>query len=120
MYDGKGLKARECCAVTFRLPQNLSTQLGVETGASALDTEIRAETAASLGRAGRRVETALMALRTYGGADVGRDTAVAVAAAAVHEYFIQRELCGLRDQGAPVRDYAIPSEVLARIGARSR
>ncbi|WP_367161450.1 DUF6665 family protein, partial [Mesorhizobium sp.] len=39
------------------------------------------------------------------------------AAAAVHAYFIQRELCGLRKHDAVIREYDIPRAVLVRLGA---
>jgi hypothetical protein len=35
----------------------------------------------------------------------------------VWKYFIQRELCGLRDQRDVIREYRIPNEVLMRLGA---
>jgi hypothetical protein len=40
-----------------------------------------------------------------------------LAAQAVYAYFIQRELCGLRRHRDVIREYAIPDEVLARLGA---
>ena len=42
----------------------------------------------------------------------------ALVKAAVYAYFIQRELCGLRRHDEIIRDYAIPREVLVRLGAR--
>ncbi|WP_367718396.1 DUF6665 family protein [Nitratireductor sp. GISD-1A_MAKvit] len=41
-----------------------------------------------------------------------------LAADAVHHYFIQRELCGLRRHDDVIADLAIPPRVLARLGAR--
>ena len=42
---------------------------------------------------------------------------VAKAAREVWAFFVQRELCGLRDQKDVIRHYGIPNEVLARLGA---
>jgi len=39
-------------------------------------------------------------------------------AEAVYAWFIQRELCGMRRHDSLIRDYAIPREVLARLGAK--
>jgi hypothetical protein len=40
------------------------------------------------------------------------------AAAAVHAYFIQRELCGFRRHDDVIREMGIPRSVLVRLGAR--
>ena len=42
------------------------------------------------------------------------------AAAAVWKFFVQRELCGLRDQREIIRFYRIPQEVLNRLGVIER
>ena len=39
------------------------------------------------------------------------------AARVVWAFFVQRELCGLRDQKQIIKDYGIPGEVLGRLGA---
>ncbi|NIA70066.1 hypothetical protein HBA54_15785 [Pelagibius litoralis] len=114
--------------MSFRLPQNLSTGLNIETGASVLDAEILAEKAASLGRAGRLVRQALDDLKAFDEnpdndtADPKtanrRQAALQAATDAVYGYFIQRELCGLMNQDDPIEQYAIPREVLARVGAK--
>lgn len=102
--------------MTLRLPRDLSTRMSGGDGPSPLDGEILAEKAASLGRAGRLVETRIGALAASPSSQ--RAALVAAAAEAVYAYFVQRELCGLRDHDGPIRDYAIPAEVLARLGAR--
>jgi hypothetical protein len=79
-----------------------------------LDYEIQAEKAASLARAGDQVETSLRRLRDGEG---DRKELVRQAAEAVYAYFIQRELCGFRRHDDVIREYAIPREVLARLGA---
>jgi hypothetical protein len=40
------------------------------------------------------------------------------AADVVWGFLIQRELCGLRDRDQVIRDYAVPKEVLVRLGVR--
>ena len=42
---------------------------------------------------------------------------VKAAARQVWAFFVQRELCGLRDQKQIIKDYAMPGEVLVRLGA---
>jgi hypothetical protein len=88
-----------------------------EASSHALDHEILAEKAASLGRAAQSVEAALDNLRSHHGDAAGRNVLVKEAADAVYAYFIQRELCGWRRHDEIIRDYGIPKEVLARLGA---
>lgn len=76
------------------------------------------EKAASLGRAGKRVEQTLAALRLSNECDLVRLDLVRTAADAVYAYFIQRELCGLKDQDAAIRTYAIPAEVIVSLGSK--
>lgn len=101
---------------SFRAPQNLNTGLRFETGESVLHHEIAQEQAASLGRAGRRVEQALAVLRDHQGE--GRAEALSTAAYAVWCFLVQREVMGFRDRTQVVADYRIPREVMARLGAR--
>jgi hypothetical protein len=101
---------------SFRMPQSLAKRLGVETGEAVLRYELLQEQAASLGRMGAKLETALAALRA---AEAGaRPAALKAAADACWCFFVQREVMGLRDRAAVIRHYAIPREVLNRIGAR--
>jgi hypothetical protein len=90
-----------------------------------LDYEIAQEQAVALGRLGRRLERALAALRAYD-ADRGaaaapsartRAALVAEAGHALWLFVVQREACGLRDSRAVMRDYQVPAEVRARMGA---
>jgi hypothetical protein len=84
-----------------------------------LEYEMMAERADALGRHGLKVEKALDRLRTEIAAGCGRrqrDDMLDAAADAVWAFFIQREMCGLRDQRDVVRRYDIPKEVLARVG----
>lgn len=86
------------------------------TGIDHLDYEIAGEMASALGRAGARVQAALDRLAAAEGVEQGG--ALKEASEAVYAYFVQREACGLRRHGDVIRDYAIPPEVLARLGAR--
>ncbi len=83
-----------------------------------LGVEILGEKAASLGRAGEKVERSLAALRACEGPESERARLLRQATDAVHAYFIQRELCGLRRHDAVIREYAIPRAVLVRLGAK--
>jgi plasmid stabilization system protein ParE len=86
----------------------------------ALDYEVAREQASALGRAGRRLEAALEALREHdrnGRTAVGtRQRLVAAAGEALWYFTIQRECCGLRDSRAVMRDYGVPQEVQNRMG----
>ena len=91
---------------------------GFGGGLNPLDHEIAAEKASALGRAGERVEKCLRRLGESARDDSGEHAALLKDAAdAVYAYFIQRELCGLRRHHEVIRDYAIPREVLVRLGA---
>jgi len=103
--------------MTVRPPQNLYRPSSRESGLDILGHELRAEQAASLGYAGRKVEASLAALKAHEGPAETRAALLQAAAQAVHAYFIQRELIGLRNTAQTIRDYGIPNEVLARLGA---
>lgn len=103
--------------MSLRLPQSLGA--AEDRAASAIETAIAAEKAASLGIAGRRLETALRALAAPpGGAQ--REALVDKAADRAWAFLTQRELCGLLDRVQVIADYAIPKEVIARMGAVRR
>ena len=95
----------------------LSGGASAHAGLNPLDHEIAAEKAAALGRAGERVEKTLRLLREAGRDAPGRAALLKDAAEAVYAYFIQRELIGLRRHHEAIREYAIPEEVLVRLGA---
>ena len=101
--------------MSLRLPQSLFTAK-TDPFDAGLQTELMAEQAASLGRAGTRVEKKLAALRDASAED--RPAALKAAADAVWALFIQRELMGQRNQKPVIEHYGIPKEVLARLGAR--
>jgi hypothetical protein len=105
---------------SLRMTPSLTRRLGVETGEAVLRYELLEEQAAALGRTGRKAEAALAALKAHdeaGGGD-GRTELLKAAADAVWCFLVQREVMGLRDRAAIVRDYDIPKEVMARLGAR--
>lgn len=102
---------------SLRPPRNLGRRLDFESGDAVLHHELMEEQAQSLGRAGRKVEAALAALREHPEGE-GRPVLVKAAADAVWGFFVQREVMGLRDRTQVIAQYGIPREVLVRLGAR--
>jgi len=90
---------------------------GTGGAVQSLDHEILGEKAATLGRAGDRVEKALKRLADEAPDSPQRPVLLKNAAEAVYAYFIQRELCGMRRHQDVIREYGIPAEVLVRLGA---
>ncbi|MFB9947909.1 DUF6665 family protein [Rhizobium puerariae] len=91
-----------------------------DTGFGVLEYELASERADALGRHGRKVETALTGLAAWKADDaarIDRETLVDAASQAVWAFFIQREICGLRNTRDVITRYGIPNEVLARLGA---
>ncbi len=85
-----------------------------EAGTTALEHEIAAERASSLGAAEARVKTTLGALAEGSG---DRITLLRDARQAVWAYFVQRELIGFRRNTEVIQDLNIPPQVLAGLGA---
>lgn len=85
-----------------------------DAGTAAIDHEIMAERASSLGAAEQRVVKAVANL-----AAAGEDRAMSLAEArkVVWEYFVQRELVGFRRHNDVIQELNIPREVLAGLGA---
>jgi len=104
--------------MSVRLPQLYSNASLLQRGIDPLEHEIAAEKAASLGRAGRKVEESVGRLRAHQGEPAERIVLLKDAAEAVYAYFIQREICGLRRHQDVIREYRIPNEVLSRLGAK--
>lgn len=102
--------------MSLRLPDSGAGRR-LQTGVDTLDYEMAEEMAVSLGRAGERVARTLAAYTADRDDPEKRPTLLREAARAVHAYFIQRELCGLRRHDDAIRHYGIPPEVLARLGA---
>ena len=88
-----------------------------DAGTAAIEHEIVAERASSLGAAERKVINAVAALASAG---TDRASALATARLAVWEYFVQRELIGFRKHTDVIQELRIPSEVLAGLGAMKR
>ena len=95
--------------------------------ADLLADEFAQEKASALGRLGRALETAIEALARFD-AEHARDAPsaedrqaraalVAQASLALWHFVVQREACGLRDMRHLLRDYRVPPEVAARLGA---
>ena len=88
-----------------------------EAGTAAIEHEILAERASSLGTAEQRVIKAIAALAEAGS---DRDAPLAEARKVVWEYFVQRELVGFRRHTDVIQDLNIPPEVLAGLGAMAK
>lgn len=104
--------------MSLRAPARFSAATLAESMHGALDYEIAAEKASSLGRAGDAVAKAMTQLGAFDGEAAERGLLLRQAADAVWAYFIQRELCGLRRHDDAIREYGITREVLVRLGAR--
>jgi hypothetical protein len=88
-----------------------------DAGTAAIEHEIVAERASSLGAAERKVIAAVAALATNGD---DRAQALATARKVVWEYFVQRELVGFRKHADVIQELNIPSEVLVGLGAMNK
>lgn len=109
--------------MSLRFPDLAAKLRRNEFFSNPIEAEIVAEQASSLGHHGRLVERALAELRAFEAAPGDPDSRrelVAKAAREVWAFFVQRELCGLRDQKEVIRHYGIPAEVLNRLGAMER
>ncbi|KKB80423.1 hypothetical protein VW35_05005 [Devosia soli] len=85
-----------------------------DAGTAAIEHEIAAERANSIGAAEERVIKTLALLRDN---PADRDAALGNAQQAVWAYFVQRELIGFRRHAEVIQDLKIPGEVLAGLGA---
>lgn len=88
-----------------------------DAGTAAIEHEIIAERASSLGAAERKVVSAVAALSVSG---TERASALATARQVVWEYFVQRELIGFRKHADVIQELRIPGEVLAGLGAMAK
>ena len=86
-----------------------------------LEAELMAESAQSLGIAGRRMEQALAILAACPptARASARRALVDAAAEATFAYVVQRESMGWRDTEQALDIYGVPNEVRARLGART-
>ncbi|MDO9335696.1 MAG: hypothetical protein EON95_15090 [Caulobacteraceae bacterium] len=102
--------------MSFRLPQTLGRASARESALSAVEAEIGAEKASSLGRVGETAQKALQAL-AEAPEEADRPALVKAATDAVWQLFVQRELSGLTDHRPIIAELKIPRVVLARLGA---
>ena len=102
------------CLMSFRLPQTLSKMSARESALTAVEAEIGAEKASSLGRLGQTAQKALRALEAASEDD--RPALTRAAADAVWQLFVQRELSGLHDHRPLIAELDIPRAVLLRLG----
>ena len=89
----------------------------------AFSYEAAQETAAALGRAGKKLEAALAALERHDatpGANRDRAELVQEAADCAWALFIQRDFLGLKSDHHLRRTYRIPDEVMRRVGIVAR
>ena len=94
--------------------------------ADLLAHEFAQERASALGRQGRALEVALVALLEVEARRPDserpaeqralRRALIERASIALWHFIVQREACGLRDMRSVLRDYGVPSEVVARMG----
>lgn len=103
--------------MSLRASLDLIAMVRPEGGTAAIEHEILAERAASLGAAEQRVVKAIEALAS---ASDDRDFCLADARKVVWEYFVQRELVGFRKHADVIQDLSIPGEVLAGLGAMGK
>jgi len=97
------------------------------SSAELMEHEFTQEKASALGRLGRAFESALDLLREFDSRNeretlssqmrMLRARLVDQASMALWYFAIQREVCGLRDLRRVLRDYRVPAEVIARMGA---
>lgn len=85
-----------------------------EAGTTAIDHEIQAERASSLGAAEKKVIETIAILASAGDQ---KTEPLAAAREAVWAYFVQRELIGFRRHTEVIRDLGIPADVLNGLGA---
>ncbi|MBV9686489.1 MAG: hypothetical protein JO096_04670 [Alphaproteobacteria bacterium] len=100
----------------------------LRTGLDVLEYEIRQEQAATIGRLAQELRDALDALDAFGrqasggktAADTGdpqRARLVDAAAYALWNFAVQRECSGFRETDQVLKEYAVPVEVRAKMGA---
>ena len=98
-----------------------------KTGLDVLDYELRQEQAATIGRLARELRDALGALDAFDRQASSGETPAAsgpqrarlvdAAAYALWNFVVQRDCCGFRWTEEILKDYAVPAEVRAKMGA---
>jgi hypothetical protein len=103
----------------------------LRTGLDILEYDLRQEQAATIGRLARELRDALDALDTFDrrarigkmaadSRDPQRARLVDAAAYALWNFVVQRECSGFRWTEQVLKDYAVPAEVYAKMGAIRR
>lgn len=98
------------------------------TGQEVLEYEIRQEQAATIGRLARELRGALGAIDAFDRREADDKTAadsrdpqrarlVDAAAYALWNFVVQRECSGFRETEEVLKEYAVPAEVRAKMGA---
>ncbi len=114
--------------MTVRLPRNL-TPRPAAAPVDALQYEVLQEQAFTLGRLSEALQAALRDLRRFeaeprsiddGEQASRREPLLDAAAAALWEFVVQREACGLRNTEAVLKEYGVPSAVRLRMGVTRR
>ena len=100
---------------SLRASLDLIGMVRPEAGTAALDHEIAAEQASSLGAAERNVIHAIAALAVAGEDQQSR---LDKARETVWAYFVQRELIGFRRHNEVIQELNIPPQVLVGLGAK--
>lgn len=108
------VNARLIVSMSLRPPSHYQQNPSGKSPLSVLEYELLAERADALGRAGLRAEAALQKLKDAPLQD--REDLIDAAAAEVYSMFIQREMCGLRNDRGVIARYGIPRAVIARLG----
>ena len=106
--------------MSVRPPQSFRPSEQNKNGFNVLEYELMSERADSLGRHGLKVEAALAALKAWAAdrqSGEDRERLLNDASDAVWAFFIQREICGVRNNRDAIQRYGIPNEVIARLGA---
>ncbi|MGR9376658.1 DUF6665 family protein [Rhizobium leguminosarum] len=106
--------------MSVRPPQSFRPSEQNKNGFNVLEYELMSERADSLGRHGLKAEAALAALKAWAAdrqSTEERERLLNEASDAVWAFFIQREICGLRNNRDAIQRYGIPNEVIARLGA---
>ncbi|NKL23971.1 DUF6665 family protein [Rhizobium leguminosarum] len=106
--------------MSVRPPQSFLQSEQDRNGFNVLEYELMSERTDSLGRHGLKVEAALAALKAWAAdrqSAEDRERLLDDASDAVWAFFIQREICGLRNNRDAIQRYGIPNEVIARLGA---
>ena len=103
--------------MTLRESLDLIRMVRPDAGTAAIEHEILAERASSLGAAEQKVVDAIAALSA---ATNDRDNRLAEARKVVWAYFVQRELVGFRKHTDVIQELSIPGEVLVGLGAMTR